>query len=229
MKKLIVVFALAFFGQFLHAAPRLRKESFGPVRGGYLGHRIMLSGELTYSPFTTSIKDFYTRYNFQYGGNLHFIVGRYVTLGFNYNRWSLSGNNLYEGNFVSGDRVNGTEYGLTWRKFRPKRGGLAPFGKFWEINLAYAQNKFSPGAGNWDVLADSTQRLPKTSNMLIARVGFGTQIVFWNHFVASTGVRFGAPLYQVSKDNGTTYGDFMYRRVFYKEVFSVFAGVGVIF
>lgn len=221
MKKLILIFSLAFFGQVLDAAP--------PAKGGYLGHRIMLSGEFAYSPFTTSFKDFYTKYNFQYGGNLHVVVGRFVTVGFNYNMWSLNQNQLYEGNFVSGDRVKGAEYGLTWRKFRPKRGALAPYGKFWEVNIAYAQNKFQAASNNWDVLADSLQRLPKTSDMIIARVGFGTQIVFWNHFVGSTGVRFGAPIYQVNKDNGTVYGDFMYRRVLYKEMFSVFAGIGFLF
>ena len=59
MKKFLLISALFFSANFLTATPGT---------GGYLGHRLIAGAEVSYSPFFTSIQDFYTRYNFQYGG-----------------------------------------------------------------------------------------------------------------------------------------------------------------
>jgi hypothetical protein len=217
MRKLIIASAL-LFGSIQAQAD--------PIKGGYLGHVVMVGGEFSYSPFTTSFKDFYTKYNFEYGGNLHVIVGRRTQIGLNYNLWSLGGNNLYEGNFVTGDRVNGSEYGLTIRNFRKNKGGLAPIGKFWDVGFSYAHADFKPAADNSDILAGAESRLPKSSDMLIANVSFGTQMVFWKHLVTTSGIRFGAPVYEVNSVNGTNYENFLFKRVLFKEMFGVFFGVG---
>ena len=224
MKKLLISFALS---ASLAAAA---SPATAPMRstGGYLGHRFIIGGELNVSPFYTSLQDFYTKYNFQYGGNLSIITGRYSQIGLSYNRWSLGNNQVFEGNFVSSDRVEGTQYGLTWRQFRKKRGGLAPIGKFYDISLGYSQNKFIAGKDNPDVLYGNAAWLPVSSDMITASIGFGAQHVFWDHLVTSTGVRFGAPIFQVNQKNGQHYGDFIYNRMLYKDCFSVFFGVGLL-
>lgn len=227
MKKLLIIALLVSAGTL----------SANPGTGGYLGHRIILGGEFAYAPFYTSVKDFYTKYNLQYGGNLNIIIGRYSQIGLTYNMYSLNNNQLFEGNFSSKDRVQGTSYGINFRKFRKSRGGLAPIGKFWDVGLSYSQNKFKAGSDNADVLNNAAYRLPETSDMLSAHVAFGTQMVFWNRLVANTGIRFGAPLAEVSYTGGTQpleensvryYSKFMYQRILYKEAFSVFFGVGIL-
>jgi hypothetical protein len=217
MKKLILLFALFFGALSLNASPGT---------GGYLGHRFILGGEVNVSPFYTSVKAFYTHYNVQYGGNLNVIVGRRTQIGLNYNRWSLGGNQIIEGNFVSSDRVNGTQYGITVRNFRKKRGGIAPIGKFWDVSLSYVQNKFVAGSDNPALLYREPGRLPVSSDQLMAHIGFGTQMVFWDHLVLNTGVRFGAPVFEISKKEGTSFVDFLYTRMLYKECFSGFVGIG---
>jgi hypothetical protein len=219
--KNLLLFSALLVAAAVHATPP-------KGTGGYLGHRIIVGGEVNVSPFYTSFKDFYTKYNVQYGGNLNVIVGRRTQVGLNYNMWSLGNNQVFEGNFVSSDRVKGAQYGITVRNFRSKRGGLAPIGKFWDVSLSYVQNKFVAGSDNPDVLYGEPGRLPVSSDQIMAHVAFGSQMVFWNRLVASTGVRFGAPLFQVSKHNGTAYGDFLYNRMLYKECFSAFVGIGVL-
>src|SRR6185295_16855649 len=106
-------------------------------------------------------------------------------------------------NFMKNDRVNGTQFGLTVRQFRKNRGGIAPIGKFYDLSLGYAQNTFKAGSDNSYVLNNEAEMLPKTSNQITAHVGFGTQMVFWNRVVGNTGIRFGAPVFEVSKESGS--------------------------
>ncbi len=226
MKKHFIVFALLFSAAFVHATPGT---------GGYLGERIIVGGEFAYSPFYTSVKDFFTMYNFQYGGNLHVIVSRRTQIGVDCNFWSLGGNQLYDGNFVKSDRVKGKQFGLTMRTFRKDRGGIAPIGKFWDIGLSYAMNTFVAGSDDLYVINKETSMLPKNSNQLMAHVAWGTQMVFWNRIVGNTGIRFGAPLYEVSKQSGVNpdgetkaFDKFLYNRLLNKEYFSVFFGVGIL-
>jgi hypothetical protein len=228
MKKLILVFAILFSISFLKATPGT---------GGYMGHRIIVGGEFAYSPFYTSVKDFFTMYNFQYGGNLNVIVGRRTQVGVNYNMWSLGGNDKYDGNMVKGDRVKGTQFQFSVRQFRKNRGGIAPIGKFYDISLSYAMNKFVAGSNNPYKVNGQENMLPKTSNQLMAHIAFGTQMVFWNRVVGNTGIRFGAPVFEVSKESGSytqdgvtmkSFDKFLYNRLLNKEYFSVFFGVGIL-
>ncbi|HLG02281.1 MAG TPA: hypothetical protein VI731_01720 [Bacteroidia bacterium] len=197
-----------------------------PATGGLKGRRVIVQGEFAYAPFLTSFKDFYTKYDLQYGGNLNLIVGRYSQLAVFYNRWSLGNNQVIEGNLHASDRVDGTQYGVRLRQFRKKKGGLAPIGKFYDYSVSYAQNKFMPGASNPDVLYEATDRLPKFSDQVIINFGIGTQQVFWKHLVLTSGVRFGAPVFEVNRENGIAYGNFLLKRIAYKEIFGVFFGVG---
>lgn len=228
MKKLFIISGILFTGLCLNATPGL---------GGYMGHRVIVAGELAYSPFYTSVKDFFTMYNVQYGGNLDVIVGRRTQIGLSYDMWSLGGNQKYDSNFDKSDRVKGTQYGITVRQFRKNRGGIAPIGKFYDIGLGYAMNKFVAGSGNSYVANGLGNMLPKTSNQITAHIGFGTQMVFWNRVVGNTGIRFGAPVLEVSKESGsytqdgeafTSFDKFLYNRILNKEYFSVFFGVGVL-
>ncbi|HEU4718507.1 MAG TPA: hypothetical protein VFU15_11760 [Bacteroidia bacterium] len=215
MKKAALIFASVLAFHFANAGPH----------GGYIGHRIILAGEGAYSPFFTSVKDFYTKYNFQYGGNLNVIVARRTQVGVFYNMWSLGGNQAFQSNMGKNDRVNGTQYGLVVRNFRAGRGGLAPIGKFWDVSMSYASNTYKAGSDNKDILGGTPENVPVSSNQILAHVAFGTQMVFWNHFVGNTGVRFGGPIYTIDKNNGG-YKNFFAQRIAYKEFFSVFFGIG---
>ena len=216
MKKFLLISALFFSANFLSASPGT---------GGYLGHRLIVGTEFSYSPFFTSFKDFYTKYNFQYGGNINFIISRRSQLGLNYNRWSLGNNQVFNDSYVASDRVRGMEFGMNIRTFWKKRGGIAPIGKFYDLGLGYSQNKFYPGKDN-PGLNDPTYDLSKVNwNMLVAHAAFGTQMVFWNRVVANTGLRFGLPVMTIS---GNDRGNFMQRRLSNKEYFSVFFGVGIL-
>ncbi len=200
--------------------------SANPGNGGYLGHRVIVGGEFAYAPFYSSLKDFATKYNLQYGGNLGVIVGRRSQLNFSYNMWSLNGNELFSDYFVAGDRIKGTQYGATLRTFRKKRGGLAPIGKFYDIGLSYSQNKVTLSTGNPNYVDASsfTEPVPGDADVLSAHVAFGTQMVFWDRVVANTGLRFGAPALVIKDDKS----NFMFNRFLLKEAFSVFFGVGVL-
>ena len=218
MKKTLILIALIFTAGFLNATPG---------RGGYMGHRIILNGEAAYSPFFTSVNDFFTKYNFQYGGNLGIIVGRRAQMNVNYNMWSLGGNELYNSNFVANDRVKGYSIGLTLKKFRKDRGGIAPIGKFYDIGISYAQNKFIASSNNPEVLAGNANNLKLESSQVLVHFAYGTQMVFWDRLVANTGIRFGTPLFEVS-DSGSYHSGFLMSRMRNKEYFSVFFGMGIL-
>ncbi|MDQ3111500.1 MAG: hypothetical protein M3R17_16555 [Bacteroidota bacterium] len=220
MKKTLIIIAIVFTAGFLVAAP-------APGRGGYLGRRIILNGELAYSPYLSSVKDFFTRYNFQYGANLGIITGRRTQLNVSYNMWSLSGNELYH-NFVARDRVKGYGIGLALRTFRKDRGGIAPIGKFFDIGLSYAQNKFIASSNNPEVVAGNANDLKLESGQVLVHFALGTQMVFKDRLVANTGLRLGTPIMEVSSNSNAQYSDFLLTRMRNKEVFSVFFGVGIL-
>jgi hypothetical protein len=220
MKKLFVLLACA-----------VSFTAFADPGGGYLGHRIMLNGEFAYAPTIKiggfSVSDFYTKYDLQYGANLHVIVGRFSQIGISYNRYSLSHNQIFEKDFVSADRITGANYGITLRKFRKERGGLAPIGKFYDIGLNYSMNKFTASSANPLIIANEPGKLPESANFIIPQIAFGTQMIFWDHVVGNTGLRAGYPI-QIGGVNGTQYSNFMRKRMTYKEVFSVFFGLGIL-
>jgi hypothetical protein len=53
-------------------------------------------------------------------------------------------------------------------------------------------------------------------------------MIFWDHLVANTGIRFGSPIIEVSASGDTIYGNEIISRMRMKEAFSVFFGVGVL-
>ncbi|CAN5263168.1 hypothetical protein BH09BAC5_BH09BAC5_07360 [soil metagenome] len=217
MKKSLIIVALIFSAGFLNASPG---------RGGYMGHRVIVGGEFSYSPFYDSVNAFFTKYNFQYGGSLGFIVARRSQLNLIYNMWSLGGNQEFNSSLYENDRVKGMEFGVNLRTFRKERGGIAPIGKFYDLGLNYSQSKFVVGAGHDGIQIGEPgydfSKLELTS--LVAHVAFGTQMVFKNRIVGNTGLRFGLPLNIAGND----LGNFMPRRLNSKEYFSVFFGVGIL-
>lgn len=198
-----------------------------PGKGGYLGHQFIIGVEGAYSPFYTSAKDFFTKYNFQYGGSFGVITGRRTQLNLNYNMWSLRGNELYQSNFIPEDRVDGSSFGLSLKTFRKKRGGIAPIGKFYDIGLSWATNKFLTGGYHSQSVMGDQYEFDFKSSQLLVHLSYGTQMVFWNRVVGNTGVRFGTPLYEFSAASDE-YPTFMLKRMRMKEAFSVFFGVGVL-
>lgn len=218
MRKTIILIALLFSAGLLEAAPG---------RGGYLGHRIIITAEGAYAPFYTSTSDFFTKYNFQYGGNLGVIISRRSQLNVNYSMWSLGNNQVYNKGIVpeyfKGDRMKGMNVGLTLRTFRKNRGGIAPIGKFYDIGLSYTHNEFEIGKDN-----PAYGSLALTNNFLdqvTFHAAVGTQMVFWDRVVANTGLRIGAPLFTI---DSSTQHSFLERRAFEKDIFQVFFGVGVL-
>ncbi len=219
MKKTLIVLALIFTAGFLNAAPG---------NGGYMGRRLIIGIEGAYSPFYTSLPDFFTKYNLQYGANIGVVIGRRTQLNVNYNMWSLGNNQVYnkdEANplYYKSDRIKGMEFGLSLRTFRKKRGGIAPIGKFYDLGLSYARNEFEIGKNN---PAYGTLMLQNAFiNQVIFHVAAGTQMVFWDRVVANTGIRVAAPLFTI--DSSADY-KFLERRSFEKDIFQVFFGVGVL-
>ncbi|MEO5644831.1 MAG: hypothetical protein ABIQ40_09255 [Bacteroidia bacterium] len=218
MKKTLILAALIFTAGFLKAAPG---------KGGYMGHRFIIGVEGAYAPFYTSVSDFFTKYNFQYGGNIGVITGRRTQLNLNYNMWSLGNNQVYnkgiESVYHKSDRIKGMEFGATLRTFKKKRGGIAPIGKFYDIGLTYTHNEYIIGKGNpgYNTLMLTDDFL----NQIIFHVAAGTQMVFWDHIVANTGIRLAAPVLSLDSSRESK---FLMQRTFEKDIFQVFFGVGVL-
>jgi hypothetical protein len=219
MRKTLILIALIFTAGLLKATPG---------KGGYMGHRFIVGVEGAYSPFYTSASDFFTKYNFQYGGNIGIIVSRRSQLNLNYSMWSLGNNQAFnrdESNptYYKGDRIKGMEFGLTLRNFRKNRGGIAPIGKFYDLGLSYTTNEFV--AGNDNSIYNSGVNSKSSLGQVIFHAGVGAQMVFWDRVVANTGIRAGGPLLNIGSTGSI---GFLTRRSFEKEIFQVFFGVGVL-
>lgn len=216
MKKTLVIIALIFSSGFLKATP--------PGKGGYMGHRFIIGVEGAYAPFYTSVSDFFTKYNIQYGGNIGIITGRRTQLNLNYNMWSLGNNQVYnmdEANpkYYKSDRMKGMEFGVTLRTFRKKRGGIAPIGKFFDLGLTYTHNEYIAGKDN-----PNLNYVPY-ENQAVFHAAAGTQMVFWDRIVGNTGVRVAAPVLGLGGSGNT---GIILNRSFEKDIFQVFFGVGVL-
>lgn len=199
-----------------------------PIKGGFLGKRIIISAEGSYMPNYSAFKDLFLSYNFQYGGRLQVISGRHSEIGVSYNMYGLGAHNRYDTALSNDGRIKGYQVGLTYRMYRKKRGGLAPIGKFADFNLYYHSDEYS-------VMYENRQTvLPVivSSTGLSASIGFGTQNIFWNRVIANYGVRFGGPLFALNKEKSPNDdGDhlkYMQKRLAFKDIFSVFFGIGVI-
>lgn len=199
-----------------------------PKGGGYNGHRITISAEGSYSPNYSHWYDMFMSYNMQYGGNLHVITGRYTELGLSYNMYSMHAHHRYKDELSNDGSINGYQVGLSWRKYRESRGGLAPIGKFVDFNLYYHADEYNVRYQDIEAVAPVIHK----STGLSASIGFGSQNIFWNRLVANYGVRFGGPLFRLTEEQST--GDisdnfkYMQQRLMFKDFFSVFVGVGVI-
>ncbi len=197
-------------------------------KGGYLGKRIIICAEGSYSPNYSSFKDLFTSYNFQYGGNAHFITGRHTQMGLSYNMYSMGAHNRYDTSLSNGGRIKGYQIGLTYRKFREKKGGLAPIGKFFDVNLYYHSSEYIVDYATINPFAPV---IVNTSG-ISGSIGLGAQGIFWNRVVMNSGIRVGGPIFTLSEqDSDSDFGnnlDYMQQRLMYKDFFSVFFGIGVI-
>jgi hypothetical protein len=219
MRKLLFTLAVFAFVSALHA---------DPIGGGYLGKRIIISAEGSYMPNYSAFKDLFTSYNIQYGGKIHFVSGRFSEIGVSYNMYALGAHNRYDTAFSNDGRIRGYQVGLTYRMYRKNRGGLAPIGKFMDVNLYYHKNEYSVEYEGMQPFAP----VIVSATGISASVGFGTQGIFWNRVVANCGVRFGGPLVTIDEegspfDRGSEL-KYLKKRLMYKDFFSVFFGIGII-
>ncbi|GAB4134246.1 MAG: hypothetical protein Fur0041_07330 [Bacteroidia bacterium] len=199
---------------------------FAQGRGGYAGKKIIIGGGIAYSPFFTSITDFATRYNFQYGANAFYITGRYSQLGFTYDRFSLTNNHLFK-DLPGDENIQNTQIGITYRMFRQNRGGLAPIGKFFDISLGYLSSSCQAKyVYSW--YGTSTGDASLKSTLITGSVAFGTQGLCYDVLLLNTGVRMGTPLYLLSDTTGSEFGAFMTQRIMMKDLFSVFFGASIL-
>lgn len=197
-------------------------------KGGYLGKRVIICAEGSYFPNYSSWKDMLLSYNFQYGGNAHFITGRHTQMGLSYNMYSLGAHNKYDTSLSNNGRIKGYQIGLTYRKFRESKGGLAPIGKFVDVNLYYHSNEY---VVQYQTINPFAPVIVNTTG-ISGSLGLGAQGIFWNRVVMNSGVRFGGPIFTVSEqDDGGDFGDnlnYMQKRLMYKDFFSAFFGIGII-
>src|ERR1044072_1503902 len=115
MKKTLVFLAFLGITASVRATP-------APMKGGYLGHKIIICAEGSYMPNYSRLADIFMSYNMQYGGNLHFISGRYSEIGLSYNMYSLHAHHRYEEDLSNSGTIKGFQVGITYRKYREGRG-----------------------------------------------------------------------------------------------------------
>jgi hypothetical protein len=213
---------------FLLAVTATATATATSIKGGYLGKRLIICAEGSYNPNYATWKDFLFSYNLQYGGNIHFVTGRFSEVGVSYNMYSMGAHNRYREDLANSGKIKGYQVGFTFRKYREKRGGLAPIGKFIDYNLYYHSDTYTPALiGVAPYMGD-----PIELTGISASIGFGTQGIFWNRVVANAGLRLGGPVYTLSSTSGDSLNgdlpEYMKERLMYKDFFSVFFGVGII-
>lgn len=199
-----------------------------PIKGGYLGKRLIINAEMSYMPNYSSWKDLFMSYNFQYGGKIHVVTGRFTEIGVSYNRYSLGAHQRYDTALSNNGKITGYQVGVTYRKYREGRGGLAPIGKFFDVNLYYHDDQYNVVYENIQTFAPVIHK----SRGISGSIGFGTQGIFWDRVVGNAGVRFGGPIFRFFEEKSTSdignNFDYMQKRLMYKDFFSVFFGVGII-
>jgi hypothetical protein len=213
---------------------------FAQGKGGYLGHCIIVGVEGSYMPFnwgSATPYGFFSHekfaYNFQYGGNLNMITGRYTQIGIGYNRYQMNTGRSYKLNSTNQElstQLDGQNLSLLLRQFRKDRGGLAPIGKFFDLELIAAQMRYNDQLfTDLDVPVYSGKK-PETQTRLQLQIGAGTQMIFWNRLVGTTGLRLAVP-YTVKvagKDDPFFSEEDINRDYGMRRVFSVFFGVGIL-
>jgi hypothetical protein len=193
--------------------------------GGYLGHRIIICGEGIYSPMYYTFNSIYTKYSLQYGGSLHIIAGRYTQVGLNYHKYSLGFVDRNTEFYSADDRIKGYQAGITIRRFRKEKGGLAPIGKFFDFSLQYGVSEFIAAPDNFYVETSQLNFLPPGRMASICpQIGMGSQMIFKDHFVLNGGFRAGFPIHM---QGGSEY-KIMRQRLSTKDYFTAFFGAGFI-
>jgi len=221
MRKLITftIVLLLTVGVFAQSKPK----------SGYLGKRFMVCAEGSYFLNYSQWTDLLMSYNIQYGGNVSMITGRHSQTGISYNRYGLGAHNRYDTAYANSGRINGYQVGLNFRKYRKSKGGLAPIGKYFEVNLFYHSDEFIVNYKNLQTFAP----VIATSTGLSGSIGLGSQGIFWNRVVMNSGVRFGGPIVTVTEEeaNGGLGGELSYmnKRLRHKDFFSAYFGIGIIF
>lgn len=231
MKRLLILFCFFFTAVLLPAQGK----------GGYLGHRLIVQAEGSYMPFnfsSASAVGLFTggkfAYNFQYGGSIQYIISRRSQLGLSYNRYRLDVGRNYTLNGTDAEyatHLDGQSGSLLLRTFRERRGGIAPIGKFWDVELVAAQSAYSDDVTtDLDVPLYNSGLKPEQQTTLQLQFGIGTQMLFWNRVVANTGLRATVPYaLKLSGNNDPVFSDADFQRDYtMRRVFSVFFGVGIL-
>lgn len=217
---------IIFFAVLLCSIATVSAQS--KPKGGYLGKRFIICAEGSYFPNYHSIRDMLLSYNFQYGGNIHVITGRFSEVGLSYNMYGLGAHETYREDISNTNKIKGYQVGLTYRKFREKKGGLAPIGKFVDVTLYYHSNTYTPSLTGVAPYMGEPMELTGISG----QVALGTQGIYWGRVVANTGVRLGYPVYTLSVTGGDSfnqdYPEYMKDRLMFKDIFSAFFGIGII-
>lgn len=219
MKKLFITYCF-LLPLLTQAAP--------PEKGGYMGKRIIVGVEGAYSPNYLTIQNFLFSYNLQYGGNFRFVCGRYHEIGVTYNRFSLGGHDRYEEfGLNESEKIQGSTIGFTVRKYRVKRGGLAPIGRYYELGLLKQTASFRYASSNAAFAEDKV-----TVSRLMISGAAGIQHIFYNKLVTNVGVRVGIPVFEIeSSTTNIADGDpelYVTKRMLYHGVFTPYFGIGLI-
>lgn len=208
--------------------------------GGYLGHHLIIGVEGSYMPFNwgaTTPYGFLSQekfvYNFQYGGNLNIITGRFTQVGLSYNRYSMNTGRSYNLSGLEQElstRLNGQNFSILLRKFRKSRGGLAPIGKFFDLELIAAQLTYDKEIYTALDIPIYLGKKPETQTRLQLQLGAGTQMVFWNRLVGTTGLRLAIPYtLKVSGNDDPVFSEKDINQDYgLRRVFSVFFGIGIL-
>lgn len=212
MKKIFSI--VIFIGSFITA-------NATPGTGGYFGHRLIIAGETSVSPFY-AVPACFTHFDVQYGGNIGIIAARRTQVNLFYNMYSLSGNDIYDDSqFGSDDRIQGKQFGLTVRSFQKKRGGVAPIGKFMDLSLAYSTNHLRVGVNNPNFSIDDVNA-PADLATVTPSIGLGSQGLYWGRVVLGAGFRLGRTLPLAIGSN------IMSQHLKYKDYFSTFFTAGIL-
>jgi hypothetical protein len=220
MKKLILFFTVLI---------SISAFAVPPIKGGYLGRRFIVAGEFAYSPNYYSLQSVLTSFNPQYGANVQVVTGRYWQIGVNYCKFALGDVIEYEiANPGSKDKVTGTVVGVTARKFRERKGGLAPIGKFVELGIYNQRISYKYLENGYTSYSDELE-----VSTLNVTLGLGVQEIFWDHVAANCGVRFGGKVFNLESTTTNTSAyyaeEIVKTRMTFHNAFTPFAGIGLIF
>jgi hypothetical protein len=206
----------------------LATASMAIAQGGYLGKRVIVGVQAAYAPRPVGILEFLTQYDASGGARLGFIVGRYSQLDLQFNYSNFGGNHHFSDYAVKQDRITSMQFGAAWKQFVSKKGGLAPIGRFWEIQLNYGTYAYKIDGSNLNSFSSDINVLssiPGNATALVGSIGYGVQNVLKDRFVWNVGVRCGGPLYYSTEGNHAT---FYGRRILYREMINVFGGFGIL-